>query len=482
MLILAINNRLNILRGVNHSVSEIKKNIALKSYYKKSLGEKEMKKKTIILILCLIFSCNVKNVMAATAYSVGCKYPASTGFNEDTTQIAKDAAYGYGLASEITGSYYNTEPTFSYLNSTTRLGKSRAFFIAGHASPQYIVLASSAGKTGVGVSEGYAFNYHLVGLANKDMSQTRVITFAGCNTANLDNANIAKKAFEQGAKASIGWITTTDNNQGWLKTFNYSLGYGYSVNDSITRANASNGGTNTSIYVYVYGDRQTKITTYNKSLTPLHSTIDAKLLSDQTYQEISKPLTDTYMALDMPELFISSETGDIFYEPLRNYSDSFKNVINSLESIDSDFDVNDYYITYRIIDESTMSGFLQLTYHIDEQIKTNKGYLFTFENKKIVEKILSGVKRKNLKKIDGLDTKQLLEKVYDFNQKKMFELEKNIPSFFGKSAIPSKSSEFSVKNEYFFYDYNNEKLEYDVEIVSEDEDEATSMTIKKIEV
>lgn len=434
---------------------------------------------TILLSLCVS-----TQVHAAVAYSVGCDYPPATGYNEDTTQLAMDAATGYGFVSDITGSYYNLDPTYDYINSTTRFGNSRVFFIAGHANYNYISVASSTASghmTGISTEyNGFTFNgYKFAGLSGRNMSPTKVITFAGCYTAKPNTSNLVEKAVSQGASAAVGWMFTTSNNRDWLKTYNYSLGYGYTVYEAVTRANAAYGGTNTAVNWNIVGDRSTTITSSSRSLTASPTdNISLNRLYDPIYNEISKPLSETYLTFNFNNVILPNNQEELFEASLSSYENEFSSVINFLNSVDETFDTNDYSVTYRVVDADDGVGMMQITYHINNRIKTNKGYLILFENYEAKEILLSGVKKVNIENISNTNLSVLNNKISNFNLNKNRLLVQQAPTIFKNTSnsilsYNNQINRLSLKDsivdykEYYYYDYNSEKLEYVLEITDE---------------
>ena len=191
--------------------------------------------KTIILftsvaILLMILSTTCQAL--SYGYSVGCKFASGIPHAGDDfkTNVA-NAANAYGWISNL-DSYYNYEPTYSYMSGkndagVNRLGGSKVFFINGHANPEVIICGSrnsSSYLTGVSIyNNGYTITesdngltatYKTAGLNSRSMSGTSIITFAGCSTGKGTN-NLVKKAVSKGAKVAVGFkgdVSTRDTN------------------------------------------------------------------------------------------------------------------------------------------------------------------------------------------------------------------------------------------------------------------------------
>ena len=177
------------------------------------------------------------------AFSVGTSYGALQG---STTVDATTAASYYALSGY--DSYYSTIPTYTVLSGNFSTGKKRiqseVLFFSGHGnfnnmSFNYDGNTNPDYKTGVFwwwdyfSPEGYSY----VGI-NGNMANARLVTFAGCLTAEGSD-NITKRAVDQGAKVAVGWTTTTwaPSHTPWLERYNDMLSQGKSVNYAIAYAN-----------------------------------------------------------------------------------------------------------------------------------------------------------------------------------------------------------------------------------------------------
>lgn len=446
--------------------------------------KKNMKK--FLLVLAMLFIQN--NVFADSAYSVGCLFTPASNLAGDTTQLVYDAANAYYQAN--INSYYNIEPTYSYLNSTTRLGGSRAFFIAGHGTYQAMWLASQgqAGSeywTGVwnddyDISSG---GFHFVPIDGRNMNNTKVITFAGCNTANLDHSdNLALTAVANGAHAAVGWIGRTDNNRQWLKTYNYALGAGYSVIQAGMRASDAYDNNNTSTYWYHEGNENAKMTTttvdrmYNPEVR-LDTSSERLVTSKINEKEIEYYLAttdpeDIYVTIDTETFEIPYYDNVLFREKLSDYEKSFEKIISIIKNYDSSFNVDDYKLIYKFINKQNGTGFIKFVYYISENISTNKVYTISFNNNKVESIMLTGVRKNNIGNIKSLNEKSLINKVNSFEETKFSTISSEMLSLYEENSNlnQARSNNSLVKtnsnvSEIYHYDYNDNSITYDLQVL-----------------
>lgn len=454
-------------------------------------------KKNLKFILIVLFVLFVKSdAFAISAYSVGCLNVDTNYTIVDTRQLVYDAANGYFQAN--INSYYNIEPTYSYLNSTTRLGGSRAFFIAGHATYNAISLASrgSAGSeywTGVTIDlNGQTTNagYRYVDLDGRNMSNTKVITFAGCRTASQDfSSNLASAAVSNGAHSAVGWRYATINETNWLKTYNYALGAGNTVIESVRRATMAYGGTNTATGWDIYGNRNSKITTagidnlYNPEVlvdTSSEHLIANKAIQRETHFTVAT--TDPnqlYARIDLQKVEVPKYNEILFNEDLVDYSSEFSKLISIIKEYDSSFNINNYKLIYKLIDEEEGFGFIQLIYYIDNNIRTNKIYYVEFNNYQINDIMLTGVRKSNIQNVAKLSVDNLMKKIDKFEKNKLDIISSKMLSHYEENSKIDKSINNNRINnlrnsldkinasisESYYYDYNDQKLVYELDIL-----------------
>lgn len=447
-----------------------------------------MKKKkififTIVSIISSMFiglNCDA----ASRAYSVGTKWPAGTyGAGSDFATNVKNAANAYGKLSGYS-SYYNTNPTYSYMKGT-RLGSSQIYFINGHASATHIDVVSKDEdnyRTGISIygegngmcdATGDAWVY--AGLEGRSMTGTKLITFAGCKTGNGSN-NLVTKAVAQGAKAAVGFkenVTSRFNDgPNWMKKYNTSLGSGSTIQNAISAAVRMYPNMDLSAYVTSSGNTSIKLGTLASKSANYANNL--KVMSADE-REFLKPTEELYnvitldnkieMKLKYEDTKISKSTNLI-----DKLDDNFKKVVEIIKNYDSSFDLKEYKVTYNLVNRNEGNGYIFFTYFINNMIETNKVYLVEIRNSKVENITLAGVKKTNTNKVLSISASKLSEKIFNFeseekekvlihkkhdifNTQNVLTKEKKID----KSQLKENIEEF---NEKYYYDYNTNKLSY----------------------
>lgn len=456
-----------------------------------------MKKYLSIMIMCILSLLFAVNVYADSAYSVGCKYTEASNYDENTSQLVYDAANAYYQAN--INSYYNLEPTYSYLKSQTRLGGSRAFFIAGHAGYNYIQLASrgvSGSEYWTGIHTGsngeLNYGYTYAGLEGRNMSATKVITFAGCETDQINNKfSLAKIAVGRGAHAATGWMYRMNNEQNWMRIYNYSLGAGYSVYDSAIRANNAYPDTSTSLYWYIQGNLSSKITTTGTDTNNISRSEKISMLFEKERLIISQPLSiknsidykianskisDLYETISFSDLSVPQIDNNLFYNEFHEYKNQFNNLFETIKKYDPTFNEDDYKMMYKIQDKENGVGLIQFVYYISEKIRTNKVYTITFDEYKVTNIYLGGVRKENIDNVNKVDMENIKTKISNFEENKAVIVKSKIEKFYKKTPILNIDNSLSKLNlsdnvidfeEYYRYDFNTNKLSYIVDITEE---------------
>lgn len=428
-----------------------------------------MKKNIIYLLFALLISSLfLANCNAATAYSVGGKFASGTGHDgDDFTQNVLTAANAYGWISDIT-SYYNNYPTESYLQSASRFGGSRAFFINSHANSSLMVIGSkneTAYRTGIH-KEGNlctADRYNLVGMRGRNFNSTNVITFAGCETG-AGSDNLVTTAREEGAKAAVGFkeniVSRFNTGPSWLQKYNYALGNGFSVQTAINQANAAYPNDTLARSVVMSGNSNTTLGSASRSMSSQ---------KNSGFVSIA-PIEENYKVLNLNSANVKANAN------IKEFSES--NYLNTIVSVvandDESFNINDYKVTSNVINEEEGYAQIFLTYYIDGKIETNKVYLATINNYELESIILAGVTKqkayglnKNSLNTNSID---LLEKIQLFENVKTQKIVENAPNYLFKSENAlSKANTVSelqfndnIKDvsEKYFYDYNTNTLQY----------------------
>jgi hypothetical protein len=420
-----------------------------------------------IFMLISTFIVLTTDCFAANAYSVGSKYASGvTGAGNDFTGLVATAADSYGWLSGY-NSYYSYQPSYTYLKSTSRLGKSKVFFIAGHANPNLISTAAKdtdSYRTGISrYNDGYVaydeagkkFTY--AGLAGRSMSGTTLITFAGCSTGAYNNGerNLLQQSITSGAKAAVGFnnmITNMAIDTNWLAKYNNLLGNGWTIRYSIEKANAAYPGRCAS-YVTKEGNIDVSIGTLART-----NSLGINIGSSRV---VESSIEDEYLRFDM--------TNNISIKKLYETKEEKPELINDvMMKIDSSFTFDNYKITYNLLDDAGY-GFVFLTYFINEEIQTNKVYMIVTSDYNIKKIYLAGVKKENISNIDKINNNNMVEKFKSFEKNEK-------ESFISKSRSQNRNltlmrdSSIIEEEEKYYLDYNTGNLTFVQTVFSENAD------------
>ena len=197
-----------------------------------------------ISLSCLFAGTNSLSVHAynGRAYSIGCVYGAS-GNNLDTSQAVIQAANYYSLTGYA--SYYNTEPTYSYINSNRIQSDIVLFDGHGNYRQMQFISLDRGGDYHCGIDYGTGFygqnGCHYVGLQNYSFSNAvRLMIFAGCETAKGDDNLPSRAVYWSGANASIGWqeVIYQVDCQKWLSRMSDYLSRGYEIYQAMDYADS----------------------------------------------------------------------------------------------------------------------------------------------------------------------------------------------------------------------------------------------------
>ena len=225
--------------------------------------------KRFLLCFTIAIILLTKELYASTeyAYSIGTNYSTLLHWDVNTS---KDATYAADMFA-ISGykSYYNIKPTVEYFkgkapNNVRRLGSEVVFF-SGHGSSSRMIFnyKRKGGKFATGICRGRnteSGGYDLAGIEDCDMSRTKLMVFAGCNTAS-DYDNITYDATKHGVDCAIGWTKTVEakSHSKWLKRFVERLAAGYTVKGAKDYANTFDYDDKNVKSAYLYGKIATKI-------------------------------------------------------------------------------------------------------------------------------------------------------------------------------------------------------------------------------
>lgn len=444
-----------------------------------------MKKIKYFIYLILISIIIHSNCYAFNAYSVGSKYAVGvTHAGDDFTTNVKNAASAYKTMSGC-NSYQSLISSYDYMRGS-RLGSSRVYFINGHANYDRITTAGydkDNYRTGISIyNDGYAYNDNLgdkwifAGLNGRDMSGTRLITFAGCSTAEGTN-NLTAKAVQQGAKAAVGFSGSITSRfydgPKWLNVYNIQLANNASVHKAVQQATLQTSNSDLRFLYRVHGDSSITLNDTKSGIINSFSAIPLTLTNEE--REALIPIEKVYKVLDIETDFKieMSEKNEINYS-----NESIKQIIDIIKKDDIEFNIEDYKLTYNIINEKEGFGQIFLRYYINKKIETNKEYVVTIYDNIVDDITLAGVKKSNISKIKEIEEEKLYTRVAEFEKNKKKEsLYNEIQKLYGETYkvninnILTSNNEINLKTinsniqeykEKYYYDYNIDKLSYQV--------------------
>lgn len=185
-------------------------------------------------------------------------------------------------------------------------------------------------------------------------------------------------------------------------------------------------------------------------------------------------------------LKLSDLTETINGEYLSDYTNVFDDVINTIKEKDKDFNPNDYRLTLGATSKNL--HFVYFTYYIDN-IETNKVYIIDFKDGEVIDINLAGIKEENLNNIDVVDKNILLDKIKEFENNKKAFVNNELSEFLeNKKMSINKDGKLNIKNnniisfnEKYYYDYNNDKLVYEL-IITENILDTQNQIVKEIKL
>lgn len=306
-----------------------------------------MKKFYVIALMLMMSVTSVSAHASSYSYSIGTNY----GDGVDTSSSAKNAATNFTIAGYT--SYYNIKPTISYLEGNNADGQKRLesdiVFLAGHANYDSMAwnYLGNGGNYNCGVYYKQSFqssssDTQYVGINDLDLSDTELITFAGCKTAN-NSTNLLTKAVAAGADVAVGFedsIGTTSATE-WRGHYVSGLALGKSVSQAISYADNNFSYDDDSVKTSTYeGTGSTVIKISSKSSIQSNTKYDIK-----TFIDAESELADGSLVLDIKpaptheikdKISVNVKLGK--YDKLSEY---IVNNINSNFNIDS-YETNVY--------------------------------------------------------------------------------------------------------------------------------------------
>lgn len=160
----------------------------------------------------------------------------------------------------------------------------------------------------------------------------------------------------------------------------------------------------------------------------------------------------------------------LYGEPLKNYIEEFKIITDAVKKKYVDFKEEDYlvyYLNHTHIANSESFRQIGFIYAINGNIVTNSSITVFYENGEITDIGDSGVQIKDV----NLDEINNSIKEFEFNKKEL--IERKIPDLYKEEVV--LNDDFTLSNEglnnnvlefkeFYKYDYNTNKLRYEIEI------------------
>lgn len=221
---------------------------------------------SFIIAIILFLSCFASKSAAASVFMNTTAFCVGTDFgllDADTSADATNAAFHYGCMGLTCNTV--TIPTRVIINGTHPNGNknmaSGIVFLSGHGNPSLMSFnyKKNGGQYHVGITSdddnftGSSGCFYYT-ISNYQCSDTALYVFAGCQTA-AGTDNLAKTAFEKGAKITIGWTVDVSyiSHPTWLNRFNSALSDGLSVDEACDEADSYSYFSNTVKHHATYG-------------------------------------------------------------------------------------------------------------------------------------------------------------------------------------------------------------------------------------
>ena len=278
-------------------------------------------------------------------------------------------------------SYYNGDPTYAYLNSSSRLN-CNIVMLLGHAAPNRIRVNTNRNLRLQTRTHDSTNN---VALNRFSLSNTILMIFSGCSTAGYDvNGNLPQVAVQQGADCAVGFSNTIyfGDSEKWNERFGSRLANGYTVAQAITYADNFND--------YSHPNEQRSSTYYGNGNVRITLTRSASLNSESL---ANQP--------------IISQAPNISYES----ANIDEQIEAALKKVSPDFESSVY--EKNIIDKGDVGTYYVYTEKIGEY-RTNSSYTVAFQNNKateIIDGTISGVRPTQLHRTATIAEKRAAEEI-----------------------------------------------------------------------
>lgn len=350
-------------------------------------------KKLVGLVVSLLVMANSMTVMGADsnyAYSFGTNYSKDWyDYNIDTSHVAKDASTDFGIAGY--DSRYNIKPTVQYMrgdNPDTHMPRmeSEILFFDGHGNSQCVAFnykkKDGDYKTGIFYGEDYdslTSGYKFAGIRSCNFSKVKLVTFAGCKTAEGTD-NITIRAIDEGAETAVGWEKSvgTRSFTRWLSRYTNELALGKSVKEAVDYANG---------FTYTDNNVKTVVIKGNEDLVIMNSKDKATFSINNDKLGEKKSIENRDEILNIEELKEIDINIDLSFDSEKA---DYSNIVTFISDKSStQFNIDDYniYLTER----NNNSSIIDLIYKIGD-FETNSSYTVFVENKKVVKIIDNTIK------------------------------------------------------------------------------------------
>ncbi len=344
---------------------------------------------SLLLVVVMLATCGLTVCATEYAYSIGHNFGNTILFDDyegDFTPNVKYAAKIYGMMGY--DSYQSFDPTYTYLQGQNpggqdRLGSS-VVFLNGHGSSNSIVFGNKTNNEPAyrcGVHRDYDFapsteDYIYTGLKDRDLSNTKLISFFCCNSATT-SPNLCSVAIDRGATCSIGFTNNiqsrTTDGQKWIETFHNYLYNGSTVQNAASLASISVPKNEVGNHIKIYGDRTITLTL--NSTRTMNENETESLAAE--FLEIIESSKDTDCPIDIDTSLITiSDCKDKYFDfamteqgeyiDLESVIDCYSDVIDVMNEINPEFSVEDYKVFANEYAEGTGDGIINVTYFIED--------------------------------------------------------------------------------------------------------------------
>ena len=363
----------------------------------------------------------------STGICIGVNYIDSVNSNYGNFRTnASNAKSKYNSISGMTALWYAT-PTktkiSNHINDTV-------VFLNSHANYDHIRFVNDTDSPtfdcGVKINSG---NTKYVGLDDQTLSNTKLISFVGCLTAESGHStNLVSNAVAKGADTAVGFTDTihsrSSDGPSWLNAYNEYLAQGRNVGYSIYHATSDYSNSDLGTYASIGGFPGTTI-------------------ASATYSS-----SGTGVSIDIPVEFDEKEE-------LTLCNGSIELIANKIREYDASFDSKEYRVTQNIFSREYKTGIVKFDYYIGDFIKTNRAYVVYIEDgiAKEFTYSLTGYERNS----NTVNEEELVRKIHTYsapesiiNTHKLNS--KEIVKHTVEYTYNYKTNELSYSESVFYYD------------------------------